>query len=293
MEPPWSILVEDRAPVSVVAVTRGEAWIVRSGDGPRHLEAGSVAVVRGPDPYVFADRPDTPVQVVIGPGQTCHTVEGQPMEEAMDLGLRTWGNDLDGSTCLLVGTYEHTGAVGERLLAVLPPTIVLPAEAGDGNLLQLLGAELVKDEPGQETVLDRLLDLVLVSAIRTWLATDDGERTAWYRAHGDPIVGPALRLLHNNVAHPWTVAGLAAEVGVSRALLARRFTELVGRPPMAYLTDARLDLAADRLLEPGTTISAVAREVGYGSAFALSAAFKRVRGLSPSDHRTGTRASAA
>jgi AraC-like DNA-binding protein len=87
------------------------------------------------------------------------------------------------------------------------------------------------------------------------------------------------------VAHPWTVAALATEAGVSRALLARRFTELVGRPPMTYLTNLRLALAADQLLEPGTTIGAVAQEVGYGSAFALSAAFKRVRGVSPKAHR--------
>ena len=75
------------------------------------------------------------------------------------------------------------------------------------------------------------------------------------------------------MAHPWTVATLATDAGVSRALLARRFTELVGSPPMTYLTNLRLALAADRLLEPGTTIGAVAQEVGYGSAFALSAAF--------------------
>jgi AraC-like DNA-binding protein len=134
-------------------------------------------------------------------------------------------------------------------------------------------------------VLDRLLDLVVVSTLRRWLATDDSKRTSWYRAHGDPVVGRALRLLQNNVAHRWTVATLAAEVGVSRALLARRFSDLVGTPPMTHLTELRLDLAADQHLEPGTTVGSVAHDVGYGSAFALSAAFKRVRGISPRTHR--------
>jgi transcriptional regulator GlxA family with amidase domain len=82
------------------------------------------------------------------------------------------------------------------------------------------------------------------------------------------------------------VANLATKTGVSRAALARRFTTLVGEPPMAYLTGLRLALAADLLREPNATLGAVARKVGYGSAFALSAAFKRVRGVSPQEHRT-------
>lgn len=92
-------------------------------------------------------------------------------------------------------------------------------------------------------------------------------------------------MLQNNPARPWTVATLAGQIGVSRATLARRFAELVGEPPMAFLTTWRLALAADLLLEPGATLTAVARQVGYGSAFALSAAFKRVRGVSPREHR--------
>ena len=91
--------------------------------------------------------------------------------------------------------------------------------------------------------------------------------------------------MQNNPAEPWTVAAVAAETGVSRAALARRFHDLVGEPPMTFLTGWRLDLAADLLRQPDTTISAVARAVGYSSPFALSAAFKRVRGTSPRDHR--------
>lgn len=285
MEPPWSVRVEDRAPLSLVAVIRGEAWITLEGDRPQHLGPDSVAVIRGPEPYLFADHPATPPQVVIDPGQHCRTVDGRPLAQQMSLGVRTWGNSSHGSTAMLVGTYEHTSAVGERLLSVLPRLIVLPANGWDCPLVPVLAQEIVKDEPGQEAVLDRLLDLLLVSALRAWLAADDNQGTSWYRAYRDPAVGKALRLLHNNVAHPWTVAILASEVGVSRALLARCFAELVGSPPMTYLTDMRLALAADRLLEPGATIGAVARDVGYGSAFALSAAFKRVRGVSPKDHR--------
>jgi AraC-like DNA-binding protein len=101
------------------------------------------------------------------------------------------------------------------------------------------------------------------------------------------VVGRALRLLHNDPARPWTVAALAAATGTSRAALARRFNELVGEPPMTFLTGWRIALAADLLREPGATVGSVARQVGYGSPFALSTAFKRVRGISPHQHRVG------
>ena len=98
-------------------------------------------------------------------------------------------------------------------------------------------------------------------------------------------MGRALRLLHNNPAYPWTVARLAAESGVSRAALARRFTALVGEPPMTFLTGWRLALAADLLREPDATVGAVASRSAAAVPFALSTAFKRVRGTSPRQHR--------
>ena len=101
------------------------------------------------------------------------------------------------------------------------------------------------------------------------------------RGEADPLVGRALQLLHHNPARPWTVGSLAAATGVSRATLARRFTELVGEPPMQFLTGWRLALAADLLRDPDTTLAAVARRVGYSTPFALSTAFKRARGVSP------------
>ncbi|MEU4513933.1 AraC family transcriptional regulator [Nonomuraea wenchangensis] len=279
LDPPWSIRVQDEAPLSVTALVRGEAWVLLDGAEPVRLGPGEVAINRGPEPYVVADRPGTAPQIVIHPGQRCTTLDGSTLHQAMDLGVRTWGNAADGGTVMLTGTYTMEGEVSRRLLEALPPLVVQPG----GPVITLLGAEIVKDEPGQEAVLDRLLDLLLIAVLRGHFATH--EAPAWYRAMGDPVVGRALRMLHNNPAHPWTVATLAAEVGVSRASLARRFTELVGEPPMSFLTDWRLALAADLLREPDATIGAVARKVGYGSPFALSAAFKRVRGVSPQEYR--------
>ena len=160
----------------------------------------------------------------------------------------------------------------------------------DFPVIPLMADEIVKDDPGQEAVLDRLLDLLLIAVLRGWFSRPDAAAPGWYSAYGDPVVGQALRLLHHNPARSWTVAELARETGVSRAALARRFHELVGEPPMTFLTGWRIALAADLLRQPGSTIASVAHQVGYGTPFALSAAFKRVRGMSPRQYRTATAA---
>jgi AraC-like DNA-binding protein len=276
LDPPWSLRIQDRAPLCLIAVLRADAWILPDTGEPVRLRPGDVAVVRGPEPYTVADSPTTRPQVVVHPGERCTTPDGEDLHLAMDLGVRTWGTSLDGASVMLVGTYLQETEIGRRLLTALPHLAVLSV---DSPLLPLLHEEIARDEPGQEAVLDRLLDLLLISVLRTWFAQADAP--AWYRANADPIVGKALRMLHNNPAGPWTVAELAARTGVSRAALARRFTDVVGEPPMAYLTGWRLALAADLLRDPAATIGSVARQVGYGSPFALSAAFKRVRGVSP------------
>lgn len=285
LAPPWSLRIQDEAPLTLVALTRGTAWVAPAGGEARRLEPGDVAIVRGPDPYLVADDPTTPPQIVIHPGQQCTTLEGEHMAQAMDLGVRSWGNSPDGSTVMLVGTYEECGEISQPLLDALPTLTVVRADDWQCPLIPLLGDEIVRDEPGQDAVLDRLLDLLLIATLREWFARPEADPPAWYRAHRDPVVGPALRMLHNDPAQPWTVASLAAETGVSRAALARRFTEVVGEPPMTFLTKWRLALAADLLRDPDATVSAVADRVGYGSPFALSAAFKRVRGVSPQEHR--------
>jgi AraC-like DNA-binding protein len=285
MDPPWSLRIQDEAPLTLVAIVRGSAWIVPEGRDPVGMAAGDVAIVRGPDPYTVADDPATPPQAIIHPGQRCTSPDGEELGGMQEQGVRTWGNSPDGETVMLTGTYQLDGEVSRRLLRALPPLLVLRDAEWDCPVIPLLADEIVKDEPGQEAVLDRLLDLLLIAVLRAWFARPDADAPAWYRAHADPIVGPALRLLHHSPERPWTVAKLARESGVSRAALARRFNELVGEPPMTFLTGWRIALAADLLREPGATVGSVAPQVGYGSPFALSTAFKRVRGMSPQHYR--------
>ena len=198
--------------------------------------------------------------------------------------MRTWGSAADGATVLLTGVYTGEGEISRRTLGALPRLAVLRGTEWSCPYVGLLAAEAQVDAPGLVLVLDRLLDVLLVQALRAWL-TRQAPAPGWFSAQGDPVAGPALRALHADPARAWTVALLAREVGVSRALLARRFTALVGEPPMSYLTGWRLALAADLLADPDMTVSAASRRVGYTSPFTFSAAYKRHFGSSPSEHR--------
>ena len=285
LAPPWSLRIEDEAPLAIFTVLDGAAWLLHPDTGPVRLDRGDTVVARGPAHYTVADRPDRAPDMVVGPGGDCRDAQGRHLAEALRQGVRTWGNDPDGPDALLTASYGLPGEVGARLLRALPPVLVLRAGEWDSPLVGLLATEVGRDEPGQEAVLDRLLDLLLITALRAWFARPEAQAPGWFAANADPVVGRALQLLHHNPAHPWTVASLATATGVSRATLARRFTDLVGEPPMAFLTGWRLALAADLLRDPDATLGAVARQVGYGSPFALSTAFKRARGVSPQQYR--------
>ncbi len=278
------------SPLTFLAAPKGEFWVMHEDLDPVRVGGGDVAITRGPDHYRVGDSPDTEPTIEIHPGQECRSLTGEPLHETMSLGVRSWGNHHDGDTVMLVGAYHSFGEIGDRLVRALPPVISLTAEEWDSPLVPMLCDEVMRDHPGQTAVLDRLLDLLVVAALRSWFDRPEAEAPTWYRAQSDPIVGTALQLMQNNPAEPWTVATVAREAGVSRAVLARRFNELVGEPPMSFLTNWRIDLAADLLKRTDATVGAVASQVGYSTPFALSNAFKRVRGISPQEHRSLTTA---
>ena len=138
------------------------------GDEPVRLGPGDVMVARGPEPYTVADQPDSEPQIFINPGQHCTDAEGNSLEDLMDLGTRSWGNDPAGETMIVTGTYESTRAISARLLRSLPQLFVLRDGEWNGELVTVLCAEMQRDELGQEVFLDRLLDLVVIAAVRDW-----------------------------------------------------------------------------------------------------------------------------
>ncbi|MYR65955.1 MULTISPECIES: AraC family transcriptional regulator [unclassified Streptomyces] len=277
--PPWSLRFTDGAYLTLCLPLRGAGWIVPETGEARHVALGEAAIVRGPAPFSFTDDP----------------AHGTGAERATGVREVRWGEDtpdpvdldgeLDCSTVLLAATYDVRAQVPQRLLRALPPVLVVPDEDDCSPLRDYLEAQIGGSRPGQQIVLDRLLDWLLVCTLRDWFDRPEAEPPGWYGALGDAVAGPALRAIHEDPAHPWTTAELAGRAGVSRTTLAKRFTELVGDGPVAYLTEWRMTLAADLLTRPELTVAAVARRVGYADAFGFSAAFKRLRGESPTAYR--------
>lgn len=281
--PPFSIRIEDGAALTVVVLTRGSV-VFTSGDGPVALSAGDVLMISGPAPYVLADSATTPDDIRILPGQICLDPAGHLVEQSVALGTRTWRNSATGTTVMLIGTYQDRTEVGARVLSRLPAGVVL--RQLDSPLVPLLATEIIENAPGQAAVLDRLLDLLVLTCLRQVFAASADRAPRWYAAQDEPVIGEAIRLLQQQPAHPWTVATLASACGVSRAVLARRFNESVGEPPMTFLTGWRIALAADLLTSPNATLASVARRVGYSTPFALSTAFKRIYRVSPAQYRS-------
>ena len=148
LDEPWSVRLQDEAPLSVTAVVRGHLWVCPDGEEPTRLEAGDVVVWVGSDHWTIADDPATPTQIVIHPGQVCTTVDGHAVVEEMSQGVRSWGNSEVGETVLLTGVYLMEGEVTRRLLRALPRTMILRAHELDTPLIDLLGEEVVRDAPG-------------------------------------------------------------------------------------------------------------------------------------------------
>ena len=146
-------------------------------------------------------------------------------------------------------------------------------------------AETANKRAGSQSILNRLSELMFVQVILDQPAHDN---TGWLAGLRDPLVGRALTLLHARPSHAWTLEELASEAGASRSALADRFAHLVGCPPIQYLTQWRMQMAAKRLTDPGVKVAAVAYEVGYESEAAFSRAFKKLVGLSPSQWRAVT-----
>ncbi|HVW46423.1 MAG TPA: AraC family transcriptional regulator [Solirubrobacterales bacterium] len=266
--PPWGLRLPGTIQLAVHAVVRGSAWIwLDDPDAAIQLVPGDVALVRGgPDHHVAHDA-----------GAAC-----LGHEEFVGLQAAEPQPDDGQATVFLCGAYRFSGDVGRGLLDALSPIMHLPTVPDDRltTAVGLLARELAVSEPGQQTVLDRLLDVVLVYAMRRALDRG-GDSPRWFRAAGDPRLGPALRAIHSDPGHHWTVTELASLSGLSRAAFARAFQQALDQAPMQYLTDWRMTLARDQLRAGDLTLTEIADRTGYASQYAFATAFRRHHGVPP------------
>ncbi|MEY9943638.1 AraC-like DNA-binding protein [Kitasatospora sp. GAS1066B] len=265
-------------------VLRGGCWLLPDGGGaPVTLNTGDVVLLPHGTGHVLAS----------GPMERQAIARATVFEEWAARGATPPPPETPGAAELLCGKYRLDRSHPHPLMAELPAVVHLPNRVGGHpelrSAIDLLGREVTQGAPGAGVVLPGLLDLLLVYLVRAWMAESDG--TGWSAALADPVVADALRALHEAPEHAWSNELLAARVGVSRATLARRFTALVGRAPMAYLAWWRMTTAATMLRDTQAPIDTIARRVGYGSPYALSHAFNRAFGTTPGRYRDARKAS--
>ncbi|MFF1922965.1 AraC family transcriptional regulator [Streptomyces sp. NPDC058221] len=283
---PWGMRFPASEGAGFHVVLEGSAWLIPPGDAaPERLGAGDVVFLAHGRGHGLADDPGTPLaDVAPGPdGSWPAPVDEPPPDPTAPV------------TQLLCGAYKLNRARAHPLLAHLPDAVHLPAQAGAHPTLRaaidLLGGELRTPQPGSDAVVPALLDTLLLYILRTWwleersAARVDGHPAGWSAALADPAVSAALAAVHDDPARSWTVEDLGALGGLSRAAFARRFTALVGEPPLTYLTWWRMTTAGRLLRADDAPLRTVAQRAGYTSEFAFAKAFKREYGMAPGRYR--------
>lgn len=283
---PWGLQL-DRVPGAAFhAITAGTAWLRLPGSPDVRLMPGDIVLLPSGAKHALSSDQSGALEPFD------HLAAEQALTEG---GVLRVGSQ-PGRTRILCASYRHDPAVTTPLLTLLPDLVHIPAGTGSTALddtLRLLANELTRRQLAAETVLDRLVDVLLIHLLRAWVETESVRSSvSWLRALGDPVIAAALSALHSDPARPWTIDSLADEVAVSRATLARRFPALVGDTPSSYLTRWRMDLAARRLRDTDDPIEVVARSVGYTSEYAFSRAFSRARSQPPGRYRLRSRAAA-
>lgn len=273
-------------------VTKGECWAAIVGEPPLKLHRGDIVMLSQGDAHVLSSAP----------GMRAHLAPGWP--EEMKINQRPFRIAYDGIAGKQMGTTamsapEHAttlvcGFIGcdtrpfNPLIATLPRMLHLPANSGgvwSEQFVQMAATECDTRRPGSEVLLERLSEMMFVDAVRRHVDTLPEESHGWLAGLRDRFVGRALALMHERPAYNWTVDELSKHASLSRSALHERFVELVGQPPVQYLTNWRMQLASRLLCDTQSSVASIALEVGYDSEAAFARAFKRLVGAPPAAWR--------
>ncbi|MFE7125826.1 AraC family transcriptional regulator [Streptomyces sp. NPDC057617] len=274
---PWGLRFAPISGPGFHVVLEGGCWLLSRDSAPVALAAGDVVFVSHGQEMALADHPSSAL-----------------VDATKDLDdawiPRSEIQRTEPATVLICGSYQLNRARSHPLLAELPDLIHLPArvsrQAPLSAVVALLGDELNERNPGSDAIVSSLLDTMLLYILRTWYKEQArSATTGWAAALSDPAVSTALHHLHRDPTHPWTVEELGTRAGLSRAAFARRFTTLVGTPPLTYLTWWRMTSAGALLRLDNTPLHTIARLTGYTSESAFNRAFKREYGTAPGEYR--------
>lgn len=281
---PWGLRFDHTTGAAFHVVLAGSAWLTPLPGGPGfapvELGPGDVVLLGRGVPHAMTSEPGTPL------------VDFRPTRPSPATPFGRVSLPGPGARATIVcGAYRLRRHRPHPLLRDLPEVVHLPAVPGRHPGLRamvgLLGDELAAHPAGAAVVAPSLVDALLVYMLRAWLSETAGQ-PGWSAALADPVTARALAAIHGDPARAWTVERLGAAAGLSRAAFARRFTTLVGEPPLTYLTRWRMTTAARLLRESDRPLAQVASAVGYGSAFAFAKAFRREYATTPGGYRSGT-----
>jgi AraC-like DNA-binding protein len=277
---PWGLGFGGARLLTAHVLIEGDGWLEQPGTEPVRLRARDVVLVTSGPPYAIVSDPGAATE---------------PIADARQRGPDTALEKGPGEAAvILCGAYVLEGSVATSLLAALPRVIIVPAadqEAAHAAAVSLLAGQITSDAPGQQALLDRLLDLNLVFALRSWWARAGTAAPGWYRAMADPGLRRVLEQVHSAPGGDWTVPAMAGLAGLSRASFAARFRQVTGQSPGSYVTGVRMQQAEDALARSDATLAEIAAAVGYRNEYAFATAFRRQHALAPGKWRAAARAS--
>jgi AraC-like DNA-binding protein len=274
---PWALALPPMQNCLMLhVVTSGRCVLAVEGTPNRRIQPGDLALVPHGRGHVIASAP----------GLAASNLFEIPREQVSERyeTLRLGGDGEQ--TTMICGLFQFEDPAAQQLVALLPDVITVDTWAAPQaewiqSTLRMIAAEAREMNPGGETVITRLADILVVHAIRHWITHSASTQTGWLGALRDRQIGPIISKVHRSPARRWTLQSLAAATSMSRSAFAARFTELVGESAIHYVTRWQMNAARSRLAESDQTVGEVAHAFGYESEAAFNRAFKRHLGISP------------
>lgn len=263
----WAVDTSGQRMSTFHLVQSGDCWLRLNDEAPRRLHAGDLVMFPRDDKHLIASSEEVPDSVVVN--------DYPPIDPALP------------TTEMLCGYFEFRGRIVWPLLDSLPDVLVVDMNRSRVSetrpLLQLLSQEAGSENPGRQAVLDLLVEVLFVHALRSHIATDAS--VGVLRLFAEPRIGKALSQMHSNPGEAWTVATLAEAAGMSRASFSRKFTEIVADTPMNYVNKWRMQVAMETLATGERSVAQIAEDVGFGSEASFRRAFRTIVGETPASFR--------
>ncbi|OPY96869.1 AraC family transcriptional regulator [Bradyrhizobium sacchari] len=271
----WSYRFPAKPALKFGAVIRGGCWIDFGGEAHHRLVAGDCFLLANAPAYVLAN-------------------DGRLLPEdgiaSFDWAQSDVARHAGSDTVLLAGSFGFEASDAGLLLDALPRFLLIPSRSPSAPIIHstlgILDLEIRGTGIGAAVLTDRLADVLLIQVLRAALDQNAGEGLGWINALVDARIGKAIRLMHEDAAHPWTLDALSGAIAMSRSAFSKRFKSLVGLAPLDYLLRWRMRIARD-LLRRGASVAATAAQLGYSSESAFGHAFKRVYGHAPKRYWRG------